>query len=52
MEAGEPAAAASPGMALDKKLVWEQEEQILDVAFPAAGMLVLSAFQGALYTQA
>jgi hypothetical protein len=37
-----PAAAALPGMALDRKLVWEQEEQILDVAFPAAGMLVLS----------
>jgi hypothetical protein len=47
----EPAAAASPGMALDKKLVWEQEEQILDVAFPAAGMLVLSPSKVALYTQ-
>jgi hypothetical protein len=47
----EPAAAASPGMALDRKLVWEQEEQILDVAFPAAGMLVLSPSNVTLYTQ-
>jgi len=46
----EPAAAALPGMALDRKLVWEQEEQILDVAFPAAGMLVLSPSKVALYT--
>jgi hypothetical protein len=45
-----PAAAASPGMALDRKLVWEQEEQILDVAFPAAGMLVLSPSKVTLYT--
>jgi hypothetical protein len=37
------AAAALPaGLALEKKLVWEQAEQILDVAFPPAGMLVLS----------
>jgi hypothetical protein len=47
----EPAAAALPGMALDRKLVWEQEEQILDVAFPAAGMLVLSPTKVTLYTQ-
>ena len=47
----EPAAASLPGMALDRKLVWEQEEQILDVAFPAAGMLVLSPSRVALYTQ-
>jgi len=47
----EPAAAASPGMALDRKLVWEQEEQILDVAFPAAGMLVLSPSQVTLYAR-
>jgi hypothetical protein len=43
-------AAALPGMALDRKLVWEQEEQILDVAFPAAGMLVLSPSKVTLYT--
>jgi hypothetical protein len=46
-----PASAASPGMALDRKLVWEQEEQILDVAFPAAGMLVLSPSKVVLYIQ-
>jgi hypothetical protein len=47
----EPAAAAVPGMALDRKLVCEQEEQILDVAFPAAGMLVLSPSKVTLYTR-
>src|SRR5208283_3203650 len=47
----EPAAAASPGMALDRKLVWEQGEQILDVAFLDAGMLVLSPSQVTLYTR-
>jgi hypothetical protein len=46
-----PAAAGLPGMALDRKLVWEQEEQILDVAFPAAGMLVLSPSKVTLYTR-
>jgi hypothetical protein len=46
-----PAVAASPGTALDRKLVWEQEEQILDVAFPAAGMLVLSPSKVTLYTR-
>ena len=46
----EPAAASLPGMALDRKLVWEQQEQILDVAFPAAGMLVLSPSKVTLYT--
>ena len=39
---GAPAASSGAGMSLEKKLVWEQEEQILDVAFPAAGLLVLS----------
>jgi hypothetical protein len=38
-------------LALDRKLVWEQEEQILDVAFPAAGMLVLSPANVTLYTR-
>jgi hypothetical protein len=37
-----PARLAPPGIALDRKLVWEQDEQILDVAFPGSGMLVLS----------
>jgi len=30
------------GVALERRLVWEQDEQILDVAFPAAAMLVLA----------
>jgi hypothetical protein len=37
-----PAAAPGGGMFLEKKLVWEQEEQILDVAILPAGVLVLS----------
>jgi len=44
-------ATALPGVALDRKLVWEQEEQILDVAFPAAGMLVLSPSKVTLFTR-
>jgi len=39
--AGAPPLTA-PAIRLDKKLVWEQEEAILDVAFPPRGMLVLS----------
>jgi hypothetical protein len=35
-------APTAAGITLDKKLVWEQEEVILDVAFAAGGMLVLS----------
>ena len=46
-----PVAAALPGVALDRRLVWEQEEQILDVAFPAPGMLVLSPSKVTLYTR-
>jgi hypothetical protein len=46
------AAAALPaGLALEKKLVWEQAEQILDVAFPPAGMLVLSPASVTLYAR-
>jgi hypothetical protein len=33
---------ASAGIALEKKLVWEQDEPMLDVAFPAGTMVVLS----------
>jgi len=44
-----PAAAAAPGVTLEKKLLWEQDEPILDVALPAAGMLVLSPSRIALY---
>jgi hypothetical protein len=38
-----------PGVALEKKLLWEQMEPILDVAFPPAGMLVLSLSDVTLY---
>jgi hypothetical protein len=47
---GETAAAPARGVAIEKKLVWEQDEAILDVAFPAAGMLVLSPASVTLYT--
>jgi hypothetical protein len=49
---GAPSAAPAQGVALEKKLVWEQDEAILDVAFPAAGLLVLSPARVTLYTQA
>jgi hypothetical protein len=42
---GAPGGAPSPAagaVALEKKLVWEQDEPILDAAFAAAGTLVLS----------
>jgi len=38
----EPPAVPVQGMALNKRLVWEQEERILDVAFSAGQILVLS----------
>ncbi|HKE22785.1 MAG TPA: hypothetical protein VKB88_10370 [Bryobacteraceae bacterium] len=41
----------APGVALDRHLVWEQEEQILDVAFPAARMLVLSPSKVTVYNK-
>jgi hypothetical protein len=47
----ETAAAMPAGVALEKKLLWEQLEQILDVAFPPAGMLVLSPSNLTLYTR-
>lgn len=39
------------GVSLDRKLVWEQDEQILDVAFPAALMLVLAPSKITLYAK-
>lgn len=39
---GAAAGAAGIPLSLEKKLVWEQPEQILDIAFPPGGMLVLS----------
>jgi hypothetical protein len=47
----EAAAALPAGLTLEKKLLWEQAEQILDVAFPPAGMLVLSPASITLYTR-
>ena len=44
--------APTPGVGLEKKLLREQDEPILDVAFPAAGMLVLSPSNVTLYTHA
>jgi hypothetical protein len=44
-----PAAGAAPAVLLEKKQVWEQDEPILDIAFPPEGMLVLSPSKVALY---
>jgi hypothetical protein len=46
------AALAKPGgIALDRKQVWQQAEPILDIAFPPAGMLVLSRAGMSLYAR-
>jgi hypothetical protein len=47
-----PIQAAAQGVSLDRKLVWEQDEQILDVAFPGTAMLVLSPSRLTLYGRA
>ncbi|SPE42809.1 conserved hypothetical protein [Candidatus Sulfopaludibacter sp. SbA3] len=44
-----PATAATQGISLERKPVWEQDEQILDVAFPGNAMLVLSPTRVTLY---
>jgi len=46
-----PLKVAAPGVSLDRKLAWEQDEQILDVAFPGTAMLVLSPSHVTLYTR-
>lgn len=46
-----PPAVAVHGIGLDRKLVWEQDEQILDVAFPGSAMLVLSPSRLTLYAK-
>jgi len=48
---GGPASTLPQGVTLEKKLLWEQAEPILDVAFPPAGMLVLSPSSITLYTR-
>jgi hypothetical protein len=45
----EAMSTTSAGIALEKKLVWEQEEPMLDVAFPAGAMVVLSPTKVMLY---
>ncbi len=46
-------ALAKPGgLSLDRKQVWRQAEPILDIAFPPAGMLVLSPSRMSLYDRA
>ncbi len=45
----QPAGAAPAAMALDKKLIWEQDEQILDIAFREDRMIVLTPARAALY---
>jgi hypothetical protein len=43
---------ARPGLSLDRKQVWRQAEPVLDIAFPPAGMLVLSPSKMSLYDRA
>jgi len=48
----EPVRRHTPaGVALDQRLVWEQDEQMLDVAFPGAMMLVLAPSKITLYVK-
>lgn len=42
----------SGGISLDRKQVWQQADPILDIAFPASGMLVLSPSGVSLYARA
>jgi hypothetical protein len=44
-----PSASPSPGLTLDRKLVWEQDEPILDLAVWDTSLLVLSPSRLALY---
>ena len=46
------ALAKGGGLSLDRKQVWQQVEPILDIAFPPAGMLVLSPSRMSLYDRA
>ncbi len=48
----EQAAPQAPAATLEKKLVWEQDEPMLDVAFPPGGMLVLTKSNLILLAQA
>jgi hypothetical protein len=46
-----PARVAAPGLALDRRLVWEQDEPVLDLAFTAAFMVVLEPARIILYAR-
>lgn len=43
--------STAPGVTLEKKLVWEQNEPILDAVFPGGNLLVLSPTKVTLYTR-
>jgi hypothetical protein len=47
----QPVPAGSPGIALEKRLIWEQDEQILDVVVSGDMMAVLSSSQIGFYTR-
>ncbi len=47
----ETAGPAAPGVTLEKKLVWEQDEPMLDIAFPPGAMLVLSPSRLSLFAR-
>ncbi|HEY1336220.1 MAG TPA: hypothetical protein VGF59_01855 [Bryobacteraceae bacterium] len=44
-----PAPGNPPSVTLESRQIWEQDEPILDIAFPAAGMLALSPGKVSLY---
>jgi hypothetical protein len=46
-----PPSLTGPAVTLDKKLIWEQDEPMLDVAFPGGALLVLSPSRLTLYTR-
>jgi hypothetical protein len=47
----QPPGNIASGVALEKKLVWEQNEPILDAVFPAGNLLVLSPTKVTLYAR-
>jgi hypothetical protein len=47
----QPPGNITSGVALEKKLVWEQNEPILDAVFPAGNLLVLSPTNVTLYAR-
>jgi hypothetical protein len=47
----DPLAPPTPAANLEKKLIWKQEDQMLDVAFPSGGMLVLTRSNLTLFAQ-